>query len=211
MLHTGKKLSYESDGLEYLDKVVIVLSAFWETSAPVRWSGISFSALQSALQASGLSHWLNNFIGHTSHSKSSKCCRVAFFPRYSRALLICQLLMPVCVSKGADRELYRETPMWCYTTEFCYFPLHASCVGKGCAHHHPQPWLPLRCPWRWVPTGVMLWPCPGNLPNCTGLMQSEKICLPWCTHTVGRVELLLQADLPVNVKGHLEMHFKHRN
>lgn len=102
-------------------------------------------------------------------------------------------------------------PVWCYNTEVSSLPVHASPVGQGCAHHHPQPRPPPTWPWKWVPTGGVLWVSPGNLPNCTGWIQSGKICLPWCIRTVGRTELLFQAGRPVNVKGHLKMHFKHRN
>lgn len=60
-----------------------LLPSSWLSERPrPRWDGLaSLSQLyrQSALQASGLSHWLNACIGHTAHSKSSKCCRVAFF------------------------------------------------------------------------------------------------------------------------------------
>ena len=102
-------------------------------------------------------------------------------------------------------------PAWCYTTEVSSLPLHGSPAGQGCAHHHPQPQPPLRWPWRWLPTGGMLWVSPGNLPNCTAWMQSGRICLPWCIRVAGSMELLFQARFPVNVRRHLKTHFKHRN
>lgn len=97
---------------------------------------------------------------------------------------------------------------WCCTTAASSPP---STPAPWVSRSPPPNLTPSKGTLEMVPMGRMLWAPPGNLPDRPGWTQLGKICLPWCVHRAGRMELLFQAGLPVNVKEHLKMHFKHRN